>query len=201
MTEHGESLRGFSQRAGLTATYVGKLKRGEMQNPSAEALDKLAAAMSMSSEELISKLNDRKYVKTKDIKQIGFQMIPLFSGLSCGTGELVDEQAEESVPIPDAWVAPGKSYFANYADGDSMTGRGIHNGDILIFEKADTLESGQVGSFCLDGENLCKIFREVKPGLVILESANPAYSPILVDLKEHPDFRIIGLLKAQMTRR
>lgn len=195
------TINELARRSGLSPTYVGKLKRGDKENPSVDALEKLADAMGMSVEELSAKMKDQTFSKASKNKIVGYEFIPLFSGLSCGAGTFVDEKAENFIPIPDAWRRPNKSYFANEADGDSMTGREIHNGDILIFERADVLDNGEIGSFFLRGENLCKTFRRLTDDTVLLESANPKYDPIVVDLKKDTDFRVIGRLAYQITKR
>lgn len=123
----------------------------------------------------------------KDIKKI-----PLYSQLCCGTGIFVDENIEDYIVIPDRMVKNGKEYFANTAIGDSMIGKGINEGDIIIFEKTNALENGNIGAFCInDGNCVCKIFRKLKNGIIILESANDNYDPIEVDLTDDC-FRIIG---------
>lgn len=201
LKSNGYTITELARRSGLSATYIGKLKRGNMGNPSADALEKLADGMGISTGELSSKLKDQTFSKVAKNKIIGYELIPLFSGLSCGSGAFIDEDAENFIPIPDAWRRPNKSYFANEADGDSMTGREIHDGDILIFERADVLDNGEIGSFSLNGQCLCKTFRRLTKDTVLLESANPKYEPIYVDLKKDKDFRVIGRLAYQITKR
>ena len=44
-----------------------------------------------------------------------------------------------------------------------MIGKGITDGDVLVFEEAQTLENGQIGAFCINDDNaVCKIFREIE---------------------------------------
>lgn len=197
--EHGISDRELSRRSGLTPAYIGQVKRGMLKNPTAASIEKLARGMNVTSRQLISMMNDSGNSKVYQIP--GFARIPLFSGLSCGTGELVDDQADEYLPIPDSWTHPGESYFANIADGDSMVGKGIYNGNILVFQKTDHLDNGDIGSFFFDDAFYCKTYRRLNERTVLLESANDTYDPILVDLKEHPEFRILGRLTAQMISR
>lgn len=201
LKENHWTAKELARRAGLTPTYVGLLKKGEYSNPSAKALEGLATAMGMTTGELTAKLKDQTYTKIEKKKLVGYEFIPMFSGLSCGTGKLVEEEAENFIPVPEEWINRGKTYFANRADGDSMTGREIHPQDVLIFERTDVLENGDVGSFCLNGENLCKTFHRVSDDTVFLESANPKYSPIYVNLKEDNDFRVIGKLAYQIVKR
>ncbi len=127
-------------------------------------------------------------------KQIITQ-IPLYSTISCGTGLFVDDQVEDYIAIPDKYIKPGRDYFANTASGDSMIGKGIKNGDVLVFEKTNIIENGEIGSFCIgESEAVCKTFRRLPSGMILLESANEKYDPIEVDVTEEC-FRIIGKYK------
>ena len=134
--------------------------------------------------------------------ETSFLQIPLYEGLSCGTGAYVDESANEYISIPSSMLRPNKQYFANYASGDSMINQNINNGDLMIFEKSDTIANGQVGSFIIDGEEAtCKIFkRDTKTGLIMLLPANNAYDPIPIE-KNNTQFRVVGKLALVINNR
>lgn len=132
------------------------------------------------------------YLMGWDEEEKPLNKIPLYSELCCGTGLFVDDQIEDYIVIPDKMTKKGHEYFANFASGDSMIGKGIKDGDIIIFEKTNILENGDIGSFCIDDGNcVCKIFRKLPNGMIILESANDKYDPIPVDVTNEC-FRIIG---------
>lgn len=123
--------------------------------------------------------------------------IPLFSLICCGNGLFVDDYIEDYIAIPDRYIKKGREYFANVASGDSMIGKSINDGDVLVFEKTNVLSNGDIGSFCIGDECVCKIFRQLNNGLIILESANDKYPPIEIDLADESQcFRIIGKLIA-----
>ena len=61
--------------------------------------------------------------------------IPLYDMISCGTGGFVDDQIIDYVVLPAEMFSPSKEYFAQYAHGDSMINAGIHDGDLVIFQK------------------------------------------------------------------
>lgn len=121
--------------------------------------------------------------------------IPLYTSISCGTGLFVDDEIEDYLAIPDKYLSKGLEYFANTASGDSMIGKGIKEGDVLVFEKTNVIENGDIGAFCVgESEAVCKTFRKLPSGMILLESANDAYEPIEVDLTNEC-FRIIGKYK------
>lgn len=139
----------------------------------------------------------------KPIVDMGsFLQIPLYESLSCGTGALVDENISEYVSIPSKMLKPAKQYFANYASGDSMIGQNIHDGDLIVFEKCNTIENGQIGSFSISEEDAtCKIFkRDAKSGLIMLLPANNQYDPIPIE-KDCSFFRVNGKLAMVLNNR
>ena len=127
--------------------------------------------------------------------------IPLYEGLSCGYGSYVDEKAIDYIGLPSGFLKPNKEYFANYASGDSMIDRNIQDGDLMIFERCQTLEDGQVGSFILNEDDAtCKIFKHDASGNVVLMPANEQYDPIIID-SFNESFRIVGKLAYVVSKR
>ena len=71
---------------------------------------------------------------------------------------------------------PAATYFVR-ARGDSMTGAGIDDGDILVVDRSATVTNGAIIIAALDGEFTVK--RLDKQGSQIrLQPENPAYNPI-----------------------
>ena len=63
--------------------------------------------------------------------------------------------------------------------GDSMTGAGIHSGDVLVVDRAETARNRSVIIAALNGELAVKrLVRE--RGRVWLVSENPDYAPLEV---------------------
>jgi len=126
--------------------------------------------------------------------------IPVYGPISCGTGLFVEDSVINHIQVPVSML-PNKNaeYFAQYASGDSMIGVGIDDGDLIIFRKVSTIESGKVGCFCVDNESaVCKIFSQSK-GNVVLLPANPKYDPIIVD-PSNTCFRVVGQKVLKLTR-
>ncbi len=128
--------------------------------------------------------------------------IPIYEGLSCGTGGFVDEFSDEYIPIPNSMLRAHKEYFANYANGDSMIDQHIFHNDLLIFEKTNQLQNGDIGSFNLDYEDAtCKIFKQdPKSKMIMLLPANNMYDPIPIT-EEYPQFRVLGKLALVINNR
>ena len=114
------------------------------------------------------------------------RVLPLYDlAASAGTGQFLD--GESSTPI-DASNAPERADFAVRIAGDSMEPE-IHDGSVVWVRSCESLESGRIGIFVLDGQAYCKRLRADGRETALI-SANSAYAPIV----PAPDdgFRVLG---------
>lgn len=87
---------------------------------------------------------------------------------------------------------PAATFFVRAA-GDSMTGAGIHPGDILVVDCSLEAQDGSVVIASIDNEFTVKLFRRDDGG-VRLEAANRRYKPILFN--GEMELRIFGVVTA-----
>lgn len=96
----------------------------------------------------------------------------------------------------DGWDEVPMSIRADYsliAEGDSMTGARINDGDIVYIRQQPTVENGQIAAVLVDGsEKLLKRFYRNEDS-VILQAENPAYAPLVFSKEEINRISIIGL--------
>lgn len=128
--------------------------------------------------------------------------IPLYNSISCGSGMFVEDNIEEYITLPESLLNSSKEYFCQYADGDSMIGENINPGDLIVFERAQTVENGQIGCFCID-DNIAtckKFYKDDASAIITLQPANNKYSPIIVTV-ETMNFHIVGKLALVISKR
>ncbi len=184
------------ERKGITQDSIGKdlelskstisMYENGNRTPDFETLELIADYFNVSIDFLMGRENDTKEYKPK----IETVTIPLYQCIACGYMTFLDNDIIDYITLPTTILKPSKEYFANYAKGDSMIDRGIKDGDLLFFEKTNTLDNGQVGVFCYKSEATCKVFRKTDSGIILMP-ANNDYDPIFVD---NEDFRIVGKL-------
>ena len=195
--ERGLTQEQFGKYFNITKTGVSYWESGKT-TPSIDMVKKIASFFEVPTDYLIKGINNQVSNKQNcDLisKPSNVVEIPLYSSISCGTGLFVDDNIDDYIAVPNRFVKSNKNYFANYASGDSMIGKGIQNGDVLVFEQTQILDNGQIGAFCINDENaVCKTFRKLSNGIVLLESANSTYDPIEIDVMKDDCFRIIGRL-------
>lgn len=98
-------------------------------------------------------------------------------------------------------VADTNNYFYLRVSGDSMINKGIIDGCLVLIEKCDTAENGQIVACRVNGdEATLKIFQQ-KGDTVFLVPANPNYDPIIVPAKdfETGEASIYGIVKFIVT--
>jgi repressor LexA len=103
--------------------------------------------------------------------------IPLAGSVKAGFPSPEEESLCDILSMDEYLVAKPESSFLLQVSGDSMTGEGIMEGDLVIVEKGRQPKIGDVVIAEVDGEWTMKYFRK-KSGRVYLEAANPKYPVI-----------------------
>jgi DNA polymerase V len=114
------------------------------------------------------------------------------------------------VPVPAGFPSPADDYLEGALDlnehlikhkaatffwrvtGDSMTGAGIHSGDLLIVDRSLEPKDGNVIIAVLDGELTVKRI-EIHDGKLFLVPENPNYP--LIPVTEEQSFQVWGVVK------
>jgi len=102
--------------------------------------------------------------------------IPLVGRIAAGAPILAAENIEDYLTIEKIFPVDGRC-FALRVKGDSMTGDGIHDGDIVVVRPRQTARNGDIVVAILDDEATVKRFYKEK-SRVRLQPANSKYKPI-----------------------
>lgn len=123
--------------------------------------------------------------------------IPLFGSIPAGLPQAREQDAEGcvTVDIESIGIKPTRNTFALRVTGDSMVGKHICDGDIVVLEFGPEPRSGQIVAAYIDGASTLKTFI-VKGGKPYLRAENPKY-PDLIPAKE---LTIQGVFKALIRR-
>ncbi len=104
--------------------------------------------------------------------------IPLLGRIAAGTPILAAEHVEDVMPLPVDLVGDGPVFLLE-VKGDSMIDAGIHEGDLVAIRSQKEARDGEIVAALIDGEEASVKRLRRKDGKVILESANPAYEPMV----------------------
>jgi repressor LexA len=124
--------------------------------------------------------------------------IPIFGSIPAG---YADEKQQEvlgciSVDVEAVGIKPTARTFALEVQGDSMIGKHILPGDVVVVEHGLTPKPGDVVAALIDGESTLKTF-SVQRGRPYLHAENPKYP----DLIPATELVIQGVMVALIRKR
>lgn len=105
--------------------------------------------------------------------------VPLIGSVAAGSPITAIENVDGYVTL-DRSIFKGDGLFALRIKGDSMTGMGILNGDIVVVRKKSEARHGEVVVVIIDGDATLKRFVK-ENGEIRLRAENPAYDDIILD--------------------
>ena len=103
--------------------------------------------------------------------------VGIIGSIPCGNLALEEEAVEEIVQLPTALFGKG-DLFLLHASGDSMTGAGIDDGDLVLIRKQEEARNGDIVVAFVEGEgNTLKRYKQYG-NTVFLHPENPKYRDI-----------------------
>ncbi len=114
-----------------------------------------------------------------------YELIPLYGNVAAGEPIFANQNINGYITI-EKTSRGHKMHFALKVQGDSMIDSGIYDGDIVIVQKQDTADDGDIVIALLDDEATVKRLRKNRIR-IYLEASNPYYKSII----DKP-FKILG---------
>jgi repressor LexA len=103
--------------------------------------------------------------------------VPVLGSIQAGFPSSEEEALCDILSMDEYLITRPEASYLLQVSGDSMSGAGIVEGDLVIVEKGREPKGGDIVIAEVDGEWTMKYFR--KQGKeVVLEAANPKYPPI-----------------------
>jgi len=124
------------------------------------------------------------------VEQLG---LPLIGSVAAGSPLLAVENQRARVHMDGRFFSPRADYLLEVR-GNSMTGVGIFDGDLLAVHKTDTARDGQIVVARLGDEVTVKRLSR-RDGKVELLAENPDYAPIPVDDSLVIEGLAVGLIR------
>jgi len=119
--------------------------------------------------------------------------LPVFGSIPAGFGSEREQEAGECIPvtIDSIGFKPTRNTFALRVSGDSMIGKHICDGDIVVLEHGPDPRPGQIVAALIDRKSTLKTF-VMKSGKPFLKAENPKYP----DLIPSDELMIQGVFRA-----
>jgi repressor LexA len=120
---------------------------------------------------------------------IGRKRLPMLGNIACGEPIYAEEEHE-------SYVAADSSLDADFclrAQGDSMTGARIYDGDIVFIRSQDAVDNGEIAAVIINDEaTLKRVYYYPEEEKLILSPENPRYAPLVYIKDELNSIKIIG---------
>ena len=124
-----------------------------------------------------------------NIKPIEKKKIPLLGEIACGEPIYANEDRESYIEIG----ANIRADFCLRAQGDSMIGARILDGDIVFIRQQPMVENGEIAAVLIgDNVTLKRVYFEPNMQKMVLNSENPKYQPFVFVGEELSQVKILG---------
>jgi repressor LexA len=117
--------------------------------------------------------------------------VPVVGRVAAGSPILAEENWAGTLHMDSTMMPHNAAVFALAVSGNSMIEDGILDGDYVFVRQQSTARNGDIVVAMVDGEATVKRFWR-DSGIIRLEPANSAMSPILVD--DTHSFELLGLV-------
>lgn len=119
---------------------------------------------------------------SRGIRLPGGNGLPIIGRVAAGSPLLAVEHIEDTCDVPPSLFSP-RADFLLRVRGDSMTGVGILDGDLLAVHKTAEARDGQIVVARIEDEVTVKRLQRPRRDQVLLLPENEDYEPIEVDLR------------------
>lgn len=194
--QKGISIRTFANKAGISPSYVNTLEK-DFENVRTITLPKLqsiANAMDVELDALMKEMDDmevtseRKQALPSNVIPVPpMKKVPMLGSVACGEPIYMDEVRGEYYPMDSSIHAD----FCLKAQGDSMVGARICDGDIVFVQASPEVDNGQIAAVAIDDEATLKYFYRYGD-MVVLRPANPKYEEMTYRKEELNRIRVLG---------
>lgn len=121
--------------------------------------------------------------------------VPLVNQVTAGEPLQVFENIADTFPLPFDFLKT-KDVFMLHVKGESMINAGIFDGDLVIVQKQNTAEDGEIIVALIDDEATVKKFYKGH-NYIRLQPENNSYAPLIIRSNQqlHILGKVIGLLR------
>lgn len=179
----GMTLLDVANALGVKEATVQRYESGEIKNPKHDTVLELAKIFRCTPAYLMGWDEDSL---PQAIMHISKTKLPLLGEIAAGEPIFADEEIE--------YYSPGEDSGADFClrvHGDSMSGVGIKDGDIVFIRKQDSVDEGEIAAVLVDDEATLKRVYKGEDS-VTLVSENPKYKPMVYTKKQCRNIRILG---------
>ncbi|GGK02253.1 LexA family protein [Pseudomonas matsuisoli] len=108
----------------------------------------------------------------------GTSSVPIYSyRVPAGFPSPAQDHIEGPISLDELMNLRAPHTFYARCGGESLTGIGIFEGDLMVVDRSIEPSTGSVAIVSVNGDPIVKIFTKRKDGQIVLESANERFPP------------------------
>lgn len=184
------SLRGAAEQARVSYPTLSRIENGQI-TPDVPTLKRVCQWLQLPLEKFTGRTTQPSNIA--EVLEVGLDAklyVPIADDrIRAGFPSPAESQHEERLDLTEHLIRhPLATFFVRVA-GDSMIGENIHDGDLLIVDRAEEVRDGHIVVAIVNNEFCVKRF-DTSGANVVLRSANPAAPDI--ELTPEDDWYIWG---------
>ena len=186
--EKGLTLDAVAEALGTKRPTIYKYENGIITNIPGEKVEQLAQIFGVTPAQLMGWSEDE--IKSNyGIMPISVKKLPILGSISCGEPIYASEEHESFACIDDTLNAD----FCLRANGDSMIGARIYDGDIVFIRSQNAVDNGEIAAVIINDEaTLKRVYYYPNEQKLVLSPENPRYAPLVYVNDELDSIKIIG---------
>lgn len=188
----------LSKITGISKSALQRYATGETEKIPIDRLELIARATDVSAAYLMcwSDIDEISNDFTNVQLDRDVVSIPVLGCIPAGIPIEAIEDIIDYIEIPKKWLAGGKEFFSLKLKGNSMFPEYL-SGDIVVFERAETCDTGEDCAVMVNGDNATFKRVERKKNGVVLKPLNPEFETLFFTNEEieNKPVRIIGIAR------
>jgi len=181
------TLAELAEAIGTSKQTIHRYENGVIANIPKEKIERLADVLDTTPSELMGW--GENYHGYDNILPIRKKLLPIVGTISCGEPIYATEEygsfAEANTDLD--------ADFCLRANGDSMTGARIYDGDLVFIRAQDSVDNGDIAAVIINDEaTLKRVYYYPNESKLVLSPENPKYPPFVYIKEELNSIKIIG---------
>ncbi len=185
------TLEDLAIAVGTSKQTIQRYESGVIANIPNERIVAIAKALETSPSNLLgwSERGDLEYSSIRGLSKLTFKKLPMLGTISCGKPIYADEEYESFASADSSIDAD----FCLRANGDSMIGSRIYDGDMVFIRSQSSVDNGEIAAVIINDEaTLKRVYYYPEESKLILSAENPKYAPLVYINDELDSIKILG---------
>lgn len=196
ITKSGLSYAELSKCTNIPKSALQRYAVGETKNIPIDRIEAIAKATNVSAKYLLcwEETSTPERNRIEDLAKYGIHPIerkrfPMLGKIACGEPIFADQDFESFITAS----ADIKADFCLKAQGDSMIGAGINDGDVVFIKEQPIVNNGQIAAIIIDNEaTLKRWYYDQEKQELTLTAENAKYRPLVYRGEELNTVRCLG---------